>query len=282
MSKKKKQEKIEKFPIDAEVANFEAKYPSIMPCIDSTLVRRLYETSIPKDVRENGVNWNINANFTVEKKFFLALKEMVLAGDIDLEIAIIEQFMPIGRMLIKKLGYMGEDLDHKVETAITTATENYLGVEGFKSTILQELKNIVRGKKEIPKPTLSDSPSGEETNKKEPMPELTSPVPVQKEEKKLVVPNDGKNRPATSLDQLLRNIDVLKNSPLEDENYLKFLSLKYGYHDNQFFTLEEISQILSISFEKSREYYMQSLQFVKDWFGLQLDQYYVYLKKANE
>ena len=66
--KKGKEEKIEKFPIDAEVANFESKYPSIMPFVDGNLVRRLYETSIPSNIRENGVNWNITANFTVEKK----------------------------------------------------------------------------------------------------------------------------------------------------------------------------------------------------------------------
>ncbi len=275
--KKGKEEKIEKFPIDAEVANFESKYPSIMPFVDGNLVRRLYETSIPSNIRENGVNWNITANFTVEKKFFLALKECVLAGDIDLEIAIIEQFMPLGRMLIKKIGYSGDDLDQKVELSITDSIESYLGQEGFKSCLLKDLKDKVRGKKEIPQ-------SSEEPEK---APETSKPMdfslePVPEERKEMILPNDGKKRPGSSLDQLLQQIDVLKNAPLEDEAYLKFLSLKYGYYKNQFFTLEEIGEILSISKEQVREYYMSSLQFVKDWFGLQLDQYYVYLKKANE
>ena len=82
--KDKKIQKEVKFPIDTEVANFEAKYAPIIPFVDSTLVRRLYETSIPSNMRENGVSWNITANFIVEKKFFLVLKELILEGNIDL------------------------------------------------------------------------------------------------------------------------------------------------------------------------------------------------------
>lgn len=306
-SKKKKQvPKIEKFPIDAEVANFEAKYPSIIPLVDSSLVRRLYESSIPSEVRENGVSWNISTNFTVEKKFFLALKELVVEGDIDLEIAIVEEFMPIGRMLIRKLGYREDDLDHKVETAITNVIESYLGQDGFKSVLLKELKVLVKGKQEeqTAVPVVKEPPRIVETVvevvapvsptieeherlvvRPDNIPVVKAPTPVLEEENEFIVPNDGKLRPPTTLDQLLASIDILKNSPLEDENYVKFLSLKYGYHSNQFFSLGEISEILSLSGDKVRDYYLQSLQFVKDWFGLQLDHYYTYLKKngkANE
>ncbi len=298
MRKKKKEEKVERFPIDAEVANFESKYTKIMPFIDASLVRRLYESSIPSDIRENGVSWNITANFTVEKKFFLAIKELILEGDIDLEIAIIDQFMSIGRMLIKKLGYRESDIDHKVETAITNAIENYSGEEAFKSSLLKELKDIVKGKKEESNPVPQEEPilpsvevasptqqpiieSQEKLEVKEEAPTVFA-TPVSKEENTIILPNDGKDRPATTLEQLLRSIDILKMSPLEDGTYIKFLSLKYGYHEGQFFSLGEISEILSIPAEKSREYYLQSLQFVKDWYGLQLEKYYTYLKKSEK
>lgn len=284
MGKKKKEKGkvIEKFPIEAEIANFESKYPSILPYIDPNLIRRLYETSIPKDSRENGVSWNITANFTVEKKFFLALKELIIDGDIDLEIAVVEQFMPIGRMLIRKLGYKESDIDNKVETAITEAIENYTGQDGFKSCILQELKDMIRGKEKKVSVTLEEPKKVELEEKTVSILESkTIEEPVKEEQ--WIVPTDGKLRPPTTLDQLLFQIDILNNSPLEDDTYIKFLSLKYGYHYNQFFSLEEISQILSISLEKTRDYYLQSLQFVKDWFGLQLDKYYTYLKeKAND
>ncbi len=298
VKKKKKEQTVEKFPIDAEVSNFEARYSSIIPCVDSNLVRNLYEESIPENTRTNGVSWNITANFAVEKKFFLAVKELILEGDIDLEIAVIEQFMSIGRMLIRKLGYKGEDIDHKVETAITETIENYPGTDGFKSTLLQELKIMVNGKKEekkapkeelvIPEvqpvvPVLNPEPERFEV-----MPEqkkvVKASLPEIEEEKEIIIPEDGKLRQPTTLDYLLAQIDILKNSPLEDETYLKFLSLKYGYHNGQFFSLDEISGILSLPKEKVRDYYLQSLQYVKDWFGLQLDCYYTYLKtqKAND
>lgn len=293
MGKKRKEEKVEKFPIDKEVASFEAKYTKILPFVDASLVRRLYETSIPSNTRENGVSWNLNASFTVEKKFFLALKELVLEGDIDLEIAIIDQFMSIGRMLIKRLGYQGDDLEHKVETAITQAIENYPGNDGFKSTILKELKDLVREKEEVVPPVESEEVPVEEAVSSASLPiekleeeklevregeELTVPTLQPVEEIQIVLPNDGKLRPATTLDQLLANIDILKVTPLDDAIYIKFLALKYGYYEGQFFSLGEISEILSIPMEKTREYYLQSLQFVKDWFGLQLERYYTYLK----
>lgn len=294
MGKKRKEEKVEKFPIDKEVASFEAKYTKILPFVDASLVRRLYETSIPSNTRENGVSWNLNANFTVEKKFFLALKELVLEGDIDLEIAIIDQFMSIGRMLIKRLGYQGDDLEHKVETAITQAIENYPGNDGFKSTILKELKDLVKEKKEeVVPPIEPEEVPVEEAVSSASLPikkleeeklevregeELTVPTLQPVEEIQIVLPNDGKLRPATTLDQLLANIDILKVTPLDDAIYIKFLALKYGYYEGQFFSLGEISEILSIPMEKTREYYLRSLQFVKDWFGLQLERYYTYLK----
>lgn len=285
MGKKKKEEKVEKFPIDKEVASFESRYPKIMPLVDASLVRKLYESSIPSDIRQNGVSWNITANFTVEKKFFLALKELVLEGDIDLEIAIIEQFMPTGRMLMKKMGYHEDDMDNKVETAITQAIENYPGNDGFKSTILKELKIIVKGKKveESPTTELEDEivPVSRPTESLEEERLEVSGVTLQpalEEELPITLPNDGIKRVPTSLDQLLANIDILKVTPIEDGTYIKFLALKYGYYDGQFFSLGEISDILSIPHEKTREYYLQSLQFVKDWFGLQLDRYYTYLK----
>lgn len=293
MGKKKKEEKVEKFPIDAEVANFESKYPKIIPFVDPSLVRRLYESSIPSNMRENGVSWNITANFTVEKKFFLALKELVLEGDIDLEIVIIDQFMSIGRMLIKKMGYQGNDIDNKVETAITQAIENYPGNDGFKSTILKELKDIVKGKKEEVIAPVEEPQPVEETM-------TTSKVEISEPERlevregseqvvltppstiEAVLPNDGKLRPPTTLDQLLSSIDIVRVSPIEDDLYIKFLSLKYGYYEGQFFSLGEISEILSLPKEKVRGYYLQSLQFVKDWFGLQLEHYYTYLKKNGK
>lgn len=287
MGKKKKEEKVEKFPIDKEVASFEAKYTKILPFVDASLIRSLYETSIPSNIRENGVSWNITANFTVEKKFFLALRELILEGDIDLEIAVIDQFMPIGRMLIRKLGYKEDDIDNKVETAITQAIENYPGNDGFKSTILKELKDIVRGKKEeVPieevAATSGQSIESLASKKLEVKEGDNMGVPVSQlplgEEQSLIIPNDGIVRPPTSLDQLLANIDILKVAPLGDDVYIKFLALKYGHYDGQFFSLEEISEILLIPKEKARDYYLQSLQFVKDWFGLQLDRYYTYLK----
>lgn len=297
MGKKNKKEENEKFPLAAEVANFEAKYPVIIPCIDANLVRQIYEVSIPSNMRENGVSWNITASFTVEKKFFLELKRLVLEGDIDLEIAIIEQFMPIGRMLIKKLGYKGDDLDNKVETAITDTIENYQGQDAFKSEILKSLKVIVKGKKEEPvnpplevvNPLESESFLEPINSPDEVLPSEDFSASVELEEKgetsdKMVLPNDGKLRLPTTLDSLIASVDIISKSPLEDGRYIQFLSLKYGYYEGQFFSLEEIRGILSLTVAETRDYYLQSLQFIKDWFGYQLERYYTYQKqiKAND
>ena len=51
---------------------------------------------------------------------------------------------------------------------------------------------------------------------------------------------------------------------------------------NQYYDLEEISKILSISVEQSKEYYQQSLQYLKDWFGIQLDKTFTYCTQKSE
>jgi len=163
---------------------------------------------------------------------------------------------------LKKLGYTGDDIDNKVETAITLAIENYPGQDGFKSTLLKELKVIVKGKKEeslshIPTTSIETEknvPSlegieSESFEVREPL-EQAEPSNQTLQTQEIVLPADGKLRAPTSLDQLLFNIDILRVSPLEDQDYIKFLTLKYGYYGEQFYSLGEISEILSLPKER--------------------------------
>ncbi len=284
-NKKKRQEKVY-YPIEEELQRFLKKYTKLESFIEVEFVRGIFQESIQDYRPEVDISWSIYANFYVERKFFLKIRELIQAGDIDLEIAVISQFSSTSRMLLRQLKYTKSDFDQVAELGITNTIENYDGTKSFQLSLLAELKRILNPSLVPPKKEEKVEP---EVVIKEPekslLPILEEPAVKEEKKKEIVLPNDGIPRLPTTLDSLIASLDIVKASPIQEEEYVQFLALKYGYYQQQFFNLKEIAEILAIDVEKCRTYYLQSLQFVKDWFGLQLDRYYTYIitnKKTSE
>lgn len=284
-NKKKRQEKVY-YPIEEELQRFLKKYAKLESFIDVEVVRGIFQESIQDYHPEVDISWSLYANFYVESRFFLKVRELIEAGDIDLEIAVISQFSSASRMLLRQLKYTKSDFDQVAELGITNTIENYDGTKSFQLSLLAELKKILNPSLVPPKKEEKVEPENvvQESEKTLP-PILEEPVVKEEKKKEIVLPNDGIPRLPTTLDSLIASLDIVKASPIQEEEYVQFLALKYGYYQQQFFNLKEIAEILAIDVEKCRTYYLQSLQFVKDWFGLQLDRYYTYIitnKKTSE
>ena len=173
--------------------------------------------------------------------------------------------MTTAKFLLRQIKYNGENSNQLAEDGIIRTIENYQGELSFKRALLATLKDMLNPKKEV----VEDNKVVEENKIVEDMAEL-------------IIANDDIVRTPNQLELLIHEADILKKVPLDDPIYVKFLTLKYGYHQNQYYDLEEISKIISISVEQSKEYYHQSLQYLKDWFGIQLDKTFTYCTQKSE
>ena len=279
------------FDLNKLIESFCAKYATLITFLSPTEIELMFQNAITQLNETPDINPDFHINFLVERTFFQKARDEINAGNIDLEILIVDKYLSTAQFMLRQLKYKGEDSANIAEEAIIECIENYDGKEGFKNSILKAIKRILNPPKKeefvpnIVEPEIVDSSIVQVVSQVKiadiPKIELEESSPMiqtseQSDNHELVVPNDGIVRAPNQLELLLRGIDILHQVPLEDDKYLKFISLKYGYYNNQYFGLAEIAQILSISMEDVKKYYFQSLEYIKNWFGLQLDNMFNY------
>lgn len=290
--------------INRMIEQFCKKYDNLITFLHPDEIELLVRQVVDELPEEMDFNPEFQMTFLIEKKFFLKARDEILAGNIDLEILIVEEYLSTAKFLLRKIGYSGDDSEKIAEEAVIESIENYEAIDGFKSTILKSLKRILNPvqqpvAEEIePIKTVADSVTVEVSDLPSVEVNATLPntepeeIPIEdasslensssKDSFDFDIPDDELVRMPNQLELLIRSIDIIHQIPVEDELYLKFISLKYGYYKNQYFGLDEIASILSIPLSAVIEYYNKSLQYVKDWFGLQLDKMYTYYIKKSE
>ncbi len=277
MGKKKKRissEVVEPFPIEEVCTKFLERYASFSAFVTRDEILPFFQESTQVYRPGIDISWELYAPNYVERKVFLLLRKKIEEGDVDIEIALINKYTSTAKMILHKLEYTKEDISSLAETGIMNAIENYTGEESFQLALVSSLKKLLH--RELPKKAQVVIEPIVEERKPKKKKKKKGEVVVSTPKKEFVPILDGKMRPPTTLEQLISTIDILHISPLEDEEYLRFLSLKYGYYENNFYSLEEIAGMLELPYEKVRMYYHQSLEFLKAWFGKELDSYYTY------
>lgn len=267
--------------INKLLESFLAKYETLISFLPLSEIELMFQQAVNQLGETTDVNPDFHVNFLVEKMFFMKARDEINSGNIDLEILIVDKYLSTAKFMLRQLKYNGEDSDKIAEEAVIECIENYGGQESFKSALLKSIRKILNPPKKeetvivppveedkiVPITNTSSLSLEESSNFEQPQVETKH---------ELIIPNDGLVRSPNQLDLLIRGVDILHQVPLEDELYLKFISLKYGYHDNQYFSLDEIANILGISLDAVKKYYFHSLEYVKNWFGLQLDKMYTY------
>lgn len=258
---------------------------AFLPSDEINLLIRQAIDEMPSDLDSNP---DFYVSFLAERKLFIKLKDEILAGNIELEILLVERYLSTAKFQLRQLKYLEDDSNKVAEDAIIYCIENYSGESGFKSAILKSLKKIIRDKEDKIKGQSTVEFNATSTSEDVDLPatdlnQLSSSLEASnKTVTELALPADDIVRMPNQLDLLIRTVDILHLVPIDDELYLKFISLKYGYYENQYYNLDEISQILNISLEQSIKYYQDSLNYLKNWFGLQLEKTYTYYIQKSE
>lgn len=258
---------------------------TFLPSDEINLLIRQAIDEMPSDLDSNP---DFYVSFLAERKLFIKLKDEILAGNIELEILLVERYLSTAKFQLRQLKYLEDDSNKVAEDAIIYCIENYSGESGFKSAILKSLKKIIRDKEDKIKGQSTVESNATSTSEDVDLPatdlnQLSSSLEASnKTVTELALPADDIVRMPNQLDLLIRTVDILHLVPIDDELYLKFISLKYGYYENQYYNLDEISQILNISLEQSIKYYQDSLNYLKNWFGLQLEKTYTYYIQKSE
>ncbi len=258
---------------------------AFLPSDEINLLIRQAIDEMPSDLDSNP---DFYVSFLAERKLFIKLKDEILAGNIELEILLVERYLSTAKFQLRQLKYLEDDSNKVAEDAIIYCIENYSGESGFKSAILKSLKKIIRDKEDKIKGQSTVEFNATSTSEDVDLPatdlnQLSSSLEASnKTVTELALPADDIVRMPNQLELLIRTVDILHLVPIDDELYLKFISLKYGYYENQYYNLDEISQILNISLEQSIKYYQDSLNYLKNWFGLQLEKTYTYYIQKSE
>lgn len=220
------------------------------------------------------------------------LCHLVIDGNIDLEIEIIEENLSKIVFLMKKMGINGPNINKMAETYIMNAIQSYKGDLLFSLYIIQCIKkdmsshikkSPVKVKNEIDKPTIDHSQEKEQKvipltnqmmNKNQSMDDLIS---------KYVASTNVEIIQPTFLEELFQSVVVFSDKEQLDSNFLKFAYLKYGYYQGIYFGFDDISNILKLDHNDLFSYYIQSLTLLKESVQQTFSQYkkngFIYQKK---
>ena len=204
----------------------------------------------------------------------LAMKELsriVNDGDINLELELVNDYRSKTQFLMRKLNIPTSVIKKIEEDVLMEAIETYDASCTFYVHILKCTKNKIESLKK------NEKIKNEKSSKKD---GLEKPTKVPGKEKLSF--NDKLNVYITKKDIEKRKPSNLENDfriirpfigDIKEPQLNKFIYLRYGYHDDIYFSLDDISNILNIDQEKAVSYYNMSLSLLKSGVDAAINQY---------
>ena len=187
----------------------------------------------------------IISNNLINKK----LCELSKDGNIDIEISLIERYSNLLNFIMKKMGYTYEEYEKKGEDILIEAIETYDGVKTFSIHIV----NCIRKKKE-------NKCKSQYINKSN----ITKELTIEDKINNYLNEHEIIKEQPNYLEMVCHNLNIINKVNIENSKIKDFLYLKYGYYENIYFKLEQISAILDIDIEEIKQYYKNSLIILKD------------------
>lgn len=204
----------------------------------------------------------------------LAMKELsriVNDGNINLELELVNDYRSKTQFLMRKLNIPTSVIKKIEEDVLMEAIETYDASCTFYVHILKCTKNKIESLKK------NEKIKNEKSSKKD---GLEKPTKVPGKEKLSF--NDKLNVYITKKDIEKRKPSYLENAfriirpfigDIKEPQLNKFIYLRYGYHDDIYFSLDDISNILNIDQEKAVSYYNMSLSLLKSGVDTAINQY---------
>lgn len=204
----------------------------------------------------------------------LAMKELsriVNDEDINLELELVNDYRSKTQFLMRKLNIPTSVIKKIEEDVLMEAIETYDASCTFYVHILKCTKNKIESLKK------NEKIKNEKSSKKD---GLEKPTKVPGKEKLSF--NDKLNVYITKKNIEKRKPSYLENAfriirpfigDIKEPQLNKFIYLRYGYHDDIYFSLDDISNILNIDQEKAVSYYNMSLSLLKSGVDTAINQY---------
>lgn len=207
---------------------------------------------------EDGKTMSITiANFTRKE-----LSRIVNEGNVDLEIKLVNDYRSKTQFLMRKLNIPNTIIKKIEEDVLIDAIENYDASSTFHVYILRCIKNQVEALKHKEKKEIQNK---EDKQKRQ-------SLSFGEKLNEYINKNGIKKRDPLYLEKAFKIVKPFMDE-IEEPQFNKFIYLRYGYHDDIYFSLDDISNILNIDQEKAANYYNMSLSLLKKGTDAFINQY---------
>lgn len=190
------------------------------------------------------------------------LSRIVNEGNVDLEIKLVNDYRSKTQLLMRKLNIPNTIIKKIEEDVLIDAIENYDASSTFHVYILRCIKNQVEALKHKEKKEIQNK---EDKQKRQ-------SLSFGEKLNEYVNKNGIKKREPLYLENAFRIVKPFMDE-IEEPQFNKFIYLRYGYHDDIYFSLDDISNILNIDQEKAANYYNMSLSLLKKGTDAFINQY---------
>lgn len=190
------------------------------------------------------------------------LSRIVNEGNVDLEIKLVNDYRSKTQFLMRKLNIPNTIIKKIEEDVLIDAIENYDASSTFHVYILRCIKNQVEALKHKEKKEIQNK---EDKQKRQ-------SLSFGEKLNEYINKNGIKKRDPLYLEKAFKIVKPFMDE-IEEPQFNKFIYLRYGYHDDIYFSLDDISNILNIDQEKAANYYDMSLSLLKKGTDAFINQY---------
>lgn len=193
------------------------------------------------------------------------LSRIVNEGNVDLEIKLVNDYRSKTQFLMRKLNIPNTIIKKIEEDVLIDAIENYDASSTFHVYILRCIKNQVEALKHKEKKEIQNKEDKEDKQKRQ-------SLSFGEKLNEYINKNGIKKRDPLYLEKAFKIVKTFMDE-IEEPQFNKFIYLRYGYHDDIYFSLDDISNILNIDQEKVANYYNMSLSLLKKGTDAFINQY---------
>lgn len=242
------------------------QYKNFIEYLPEDFLQNQYNTFIQTYSYECGLNKDISFGLYLQNSINTILCHQIRNGNIDLEIELLDKYMPVLELIIRKLRIY-EDLDK--EGLLIKSIETYDGTKLLSLHIL----SVVRNRNNLETKIIPN-------NEKDELIEQPIIEDFDSIIEKYIVQNKPINNKPSYLDMLFIKLEV--SNLIDNEILKKYILLKFG-HYNLYFSNEDIARILGIDISLVNQMHIKCLELLRQVMNRKIENIIeYYIKSSND